>query len=174
MAQLIKRPSSKFYYARFQVNGKDRWLSTGETDSKKARKQLIQLQAQARNEMSIEEQLTILMDLIKALPLDVQPAKRQEVVRTVLQGQEKKLELEQAWEKWKTNPNKEYDPKPKTFAELKDAILARKKEKGTVAISVHFRPTNAPSRNPPHYSIAQLTKWAEETAKVNVILPAQQ
>jgi hypothetical protein len=66
------------------------------------------------------------------------------------------------------------DPKPKTFPELKDAILARKKEKGTVAISVHFRPTNAPSRNPPHYSITQLTKWAEETAKVNVILPAQQ
>src|SRR5215475_11893482 len=115
MAQLIKRPSSKFYYARFQVNGKDRWLSTGETDSKKARKQLILLQAQARNDISIEEQLTILMDLIKALPLDQQAARRQEVVRAVLQAQEKKLEFKQAWIKWIANPNKEYDPKPKTL-----------------------------------------------------------
>jgi integrase len=115
MAQLIKRPSSKFYYARFQVNGKDRWLSTGETDSKKARKQLLLLQAQARNEISIEEQLTILMDLINALPLDQQAARRQEVVRAVLQSQEKKLALNQAWEKWLANPNKQYDPKPKTL-----------------------------------------------------------
>jgi hypothetical protein len=65
------------------------------------------------------------------------------------------------------------DPKPKTFEELKEAVLARKeKEKGTVALSVHFRPTNAPSLDPPHYSITQLTKWAKETAKMDVTFAA--
>jgi hypothetical protein len=40
MAILVKRDSSPFYYARFQVDGKDRWLSTKETDRKKAEKAL--------------------------------------------------------------------------------------------------------------------------------------
>jgi hypothetical protein len=65
------------------------------------------------------------------------------------------------------------DPKPKTFDELKEAVLARKeKEEGTVALSVHFRPTNTPSLDPLHYSISQLTKWAKETAKMDVTFAA--
>jgi integrase len=115
MAQLIKRPGSKFYYARFQVNGKDRWLSTGETDRKKAQKQLIRLRAQARNELSIEEQLKILMDLISVLPADLQASRRQQVVRTVLQAQQRKIALDDAWKRWLANPNKEYEPKAKTL-----------------------------------------------------------
>ena len=65
------------------------------------------------------------------------------------------------------------DPKPKTFDELKEAVLARKqKEKGTVAVAIQFRPANAPSLDPPHYSITQLTKWAKETAKMDVTFSA--
>ena len=62
MALLIKRPSSPFYYARFQVDGKDRWLSTKQKDRKKAQKELARLVAQHRKELSIEEQLKILTD----------------------------------------------------------------------------------------------------------------
>ena len=77
MPQLLKRKGSQFYYARFQLNGKDRWLSTEETDSKKARKKLIQLRAQARNEVSIEEQLKILLALVNALSPELQAATTQ-------------------------------------------------------------------------------------------------
>jgi integrase len=115
MAMLIKRASSPFYYARFQVRGKDRWISTKQTDRKEAQKALGRLVAQARNQVSIEQQVNILVDLIKALPVELQPSKRQEVVRMVLQAQEKKLELGPVWERWLANPNKEYDPKPKTL-----------------------------------------------------------
>ncbi len=64
-------------------------------------------------------------------------------------------------------------PKPKTFAELKEAVTARKqKEKGTVGLSITFRPTNAPSLDPVHYSISQLTNWARDVAKLDVTTPA--
>ena len=115
MAQLMKRPSSPFYYARFQVKGKDRWMSTGESDRKKARKELARLVAQARNEWSIGEQLARLIDMVDALPDKDQPLKRQEIVRTVLRAQEKKIALAEVWARWLKNSNKEYDPKPKTL-----------------------------------------------------------
>ena len=83
MAQLVKRPSSPFYYARFQVKGKDRWLSTGKKDRKKARKEPARLVAQTRNEISIEEQLTRLIEMVDALPEKIQQVKRQEIVRTL-------------------------------------------------------------------------------------------
>jgi hypothetical protein len=67
----------------------------------------------------------------------------------------------------------EDDPKPKTFDELKQFVLAQKqKEKGTVGLSISFRTKNAPSLDPPHYSISQLTKWAQETAKLDVTFAA--
>jgi hypothetical protein len=63
--------------------------------------------------------------------------------------------------------------KPKTFEELKQYVLARKQqEKGTVGLALHFRSKNAPSLDPPHYSITQLTKWAKDTAKLDVTFAA--
>jgi integrase len=115
MALLIKRPSSPYYYARFQVNGKDLWLSTKQTDRKEAKKELTRLVAQHRKEISIEEQLKVLTDLIAELPPDQQLTKRQEVVRALVRGQDQKLEIAKAWERWGVNPNKDYDPKPKTI-----------------------------------------------------------
>ncbi len=65
------------------------------------------------------------------------------------------------------------DTKPKTFSELKNAVLARKeKEKGTVGLMVHFRPMNAPSLDPVHSSISQLTRWAKDLAKLDVTFAA--
>jgi hypothetical protein len=65
------------------------------------------------------------------------------------------------------------ETKPKTFAELKDAVAARKaKEQGALGLALYFRPTNAPSLDPPHYSIGQLTRWAGDTAKLAVTFAA--
>lgn len=115
MAQLVKRPTSPFYYARFQADGKDHWLSTGESDRKKAQKELGRLVAQTRNELSIDEQVACLIQGIEALPEDNQQAKRQEIVRTLLCAQEKKVALADVWTRWLANPNKDYDSKPKTL-----------------------------------------------------------
>ena len=115
MAQLIKRPSSPYYYARFQVNGKDRWLSTKKTDRKQADKELTRMVAQHRKEFSIDQQLDVLMDMIAHLPQDLQLTKRQDVIRALMRGQEQKIALSAAWERWLANPNKDYDPKAKTL-----------------------------------------------------------
>jgi hypothetical protein len=65
------------------------------------------------------------------------------------------------------------DTARKTFDELKQLILARKqKEKGTLGLSIHFRPKNAPSLEPTHYSISQLTKWAKDVARMDVTFAA--
>ncbi len=98
MALLVKRATSPFYYARFQVNGKDRWLSTKKTDRKEAQQVLKLLLAEARDELSIDEQVAVLERLLAALPKEVQAARRQEVVRKLLRAQEKKLALEDTCE----------------------------------------------------------------------------
>jgi integrase len=115
MAQLVKRPTSPFYYARFQIKGKDHWLSTRESGRKKARKELARLVAQARNELSIDEQVARLIDMVDALPENSQQVKRQEIVRAMLRAQEKKIAVGDVWGRWIANSNKEYDPKPKTL-----------------------------------------------------------
>lgn len=136
MAQLVKRPTSPFYYARFQVNGKDHWLSTRESDRKKARKELARLVAQTRNELSIDEQLGRLIEMVDALPENSQQVKRQEIVRTMLRAQEKKIALADVWARWLANSNKEYDPKPKTLLGY-EAIWKRFKS-WAVTRNLHF------------------------------------
>lgn len=115
MAILMKRSSSPFYYIRFQAEGKDRWISTKETNRKEAEKVMSRILSQTRDEISIDEQVRILGDLIAKLPKDLQAGKREEVVRAIQAGQERKIAIGDAWERWVSGSNKEYDPKPKTI-----------------------------------------------------------
>jgi hypothetical protein len=64
------------------------------TDCKQAEQALKLLVAQARNTLSIDEQVAVLVKLLDALPNDLQPVKRQEAARTDLRAQEKKVALE--------------------------------------------------------------------------------
>ncbi len=64
------------------------------------------------------------------------------------------------------------NPDRKSFGELKEAIRTRQAdEKRSLGIAIHFRPQNAPALDPPHYSISQLTRWAQE-AKIDVTIAA--
>ena len=136
MALLVKRPTSPFYYARFQVNGKDRWLSTGESNCKRARKEMARLVAEARNELSVDEQLTRLIEMVEALPENSQQVKRQEIVRIMLRAQEKKIAVGDVWDRWIANSNKEYDPKPKTL--LGYETIWNRFKSWTAARNLHF------------------------------------
>lgn len=60
---------------------------------------------------------------------------------------------------------------PKTFAELKQAILERKsRERGRVMLAILFPPRNALPRE--HPAVTQLGRWANEEAKLDVIFPS--
>lgn len=64
------------------------------------------------------------------------------------------------------------NPDRKSFGELKEAILTRQAdEKRSLGIAIYFRPKNTPALDPPHYSISQLTRWAQE-AKIDVTIVA--
>jgi hypothetical protein len=63
------------------------------------------------------------------------------------------------------------DTTPKTFAELKDALAARKdKEKGRVAVAILFPSRNALPRE--HPAITRVAKWVNEEAGMDVVFPA--
>ncbi len=63
------------------------------------------------------------------------------------------------------------DRNPKTFAELKDAIAARKaKETGKMAVAILFPTRNALPRE--HPAVTRVAKWANEEAGLDVTFPA--
>ncbi len=115
MALLIKRSGSPYWYARFQTAGKDRWLSTGRQKKDEAQKELKRLVAESRNEVTLDQQTALLVKMIEALPKDTQPGKREEIVRTILRTQDRKLAIADGWQSWKGGVNREYDPKQNTL-----------------------------------------------------------
>jgi len=115
MALLIKRSGSPYWYARFQAAGKDRWLSTGKEKKADARKELKRLLAEARNEVTLDQQLASLIQMIESLPSEAQSAKREEIVRSILRTQGRTVAIADGWQTWKDNGNREYDPKQTTL-----------------------------------------------------------
>ncbi len=62
------------------------------------------------------------------------------------------------------------DRSPKTFAELKTAIVERKgKEKGKVMVAILFPAKNALPHESP--AVTQVSKWVNEVAELDVIFP---
>jgi hypothetical protein len=63
------------------------------------------------------------------------------------------------------------DPEPRTFTELKSIVLARKaKETGKLTVAILFPPKNALPRDA--LAITQVTRWANEEARIDVTFPA--
>ena len=112
---LVKRSGSPYWYARFQAAGKDRWLSTGKEKKEDARKELKRLVAEARNEVTLDQQIAVLVQMIDKLPRDAQHAKREEIVRSILRTKDRSVAIAEGWQTWKDNANREYDPKENTL-----------------------------------------------------------
>lgn len=115
MALVFRRKNSKCWYARWQLDGRDHVVSTGKRDKKAAQEELKRLVAEAKGQTTIQEQLERLLQLVAALPAKDQVVKRQELVRDILAGQERKLPMADGWEKWRVNSNREYEPKKATL-----------------------------------------------------------
>ena len=115
MAQVFRRPNSPYWYARWQLKGKDHVVSTGKRNKKAARGELNRLVDEAKGETTIQEQLQRLLNLVGCLTPKEQVVKRQEMVQDILAGQERKLRVADGWQAWRANSNREYDPKQATL-----------------------------------------------------------
>ena len=113
---VFKRKQSPFYIARFMIGGNDHRVSTGCRNEKQARAELKRLIAEAQGRLDLDDQVNVLLRCIETLPSDDQPQKRQEIVRLILAGQDRKLAIADGWQAWKEHPNKKQDPKESTLA----------------------------------------------------------
>ena len=121
MPQIFKRSNSPYYYARFQIDGKDYCISTKTSKRSEAQAFLKRKQSEKAGTLSLEEQFSIVLRLLEEQAEDCEsPAKladlatkRQQMARRILQAQNERLGLDEAWEAWLSNPKKR-NPKPIT------------------------------------------------------------
>ena len=123
MPQLIKRPNSPNYYARFQLDGKDHCLSTGTTNRKEAGAFLRDKVAEMRGELSVDVQfrrvLTMLDELAEEQTSPEQQKllllKREDMARQIIRSQTEKVTISEAWETWRSSPKKR-NPSERTLS----------------------------------------------------------
>ena len=137
---LFKRPGRPGYYARWQIRGKDFVRATGQTKRKEAQETLQRFVAESKGQLTIADDFDrlqglldaplikdklgdhlgsarrLLFKIVDALPTGQQARIRQEIAREVQNGQDRKLSIADGWAAWRENPNREFDPKPKTLA----------------------------------------------------------
>jgi integrase len=98
--------TSKVYYARFQVNGKDVIRSTGKAKKGEAVHEMQRMVAEARGGTATDDLLNRLKRAIDDLPEEEQSERRQQVIRELQRGVGHKLALDEVWQAWEDNPNK--------------------------------------------------------------------
>ena len=106
MGNVIKRPGSPYYYARFIVGGKEFWISTKKKTRAEAELVAKTKEKLVRGESSVDEHFSGLQILLAALPQEQQDAKRQDLSRRLLRNQSKVLSLAEAWQSWLDSPQK--------------------------------------------------------------------
>jgi len=105
MAQLVKRGDT--WYARFGMNGKDVWKSTGETVRTKAKAKAATIETEARTDSSIHSVFDGLLERITGIEeIDARDNIRRRFARRLLEGMHTKLEVAAAWESWRVSPRK--------------------------------------------------------------------
>ena len=114
MASLVKRTTSPYWYARFQLNGKRHFVSTQETSKVKARKKLPTIVAKASETTSADKLFAELQDELARLPAKKQDEKRAQLARLLTAGLQSKLRIDDAWARWESTPKKR-NPKAGTI-----------------------------------------------------------
>ena len=110
-----KPRTSRVYYARFQVNGKDVVRSTGETRKPEAEKAMAEMIAvEKKEDNGIAIYLKRLESALNQLPEPDQSLERRQIANSILGGINQRLALEEVWPVWLKSPNKRH-PGPKTL-----------------------------------------------------------
>jgi integrase len=98
--------TSKAYYARFQVNGKEVFRSTGQIKKRDAEQEMQRMISGVRDGSGIEGLLKRLKRAIDDLPDEEQVLRRRQVIQELQRGIGHKLALDEVWQTWLDNPNK--------------------------------------------------------------------
>lgn len=114
MPQIFKRDSSPYFYARYQVGGKDYLVSTKKTNRNEAQEELKRLLGETKGTLSAEELLESLLKVFaqeeKAADTQQRKAevasKRHEMARRLMGGQQEKVSIADSWQAWLMNPKK--------------------------------------------------------------------
>lgn len=108
MATVFKRKGSDFYYARFQIEGKDFALSTKKKKRREAMAVMRELIRERKETLSIDDTFELLISEMKKIEkaADSYPQiaelyrKREEFAHRILHEQRERLPLADAWERW--------------------------------------------------------------------------
>ncbi len=114
MASLYQRSGSKNWFVRFEYKGKVYRQSTGETERRKARKEMNKIITKVKGDFSVDYLLDQVVGAISRLPEKQQNKKRHEAARRLLQAVDSQVKISNAWQAWLQNPKKR-NPGPKTL-----------------------------------------------------------
>jgi len=98
--------SSKFYYARFQINGKDFVRVTNETKKSDAVKVMWEMIAEQKEGDGARVHLKRLETSLKLLPEEDQVNERRKIANRLLGGINQKIAMDAVWGVWLKSPNK--------------------------------------------------------------------
>jgi len=115
MGSIVKQPGSPYYYARFTVDGSEKWISTKKTDRREAQTVADAYENAARGRASVDDQFNVLLKLLAKVPADQQDAKRAEYAARLMQHRMIALPIAEAWPAWLDSPMKG-NPSSKTIA----------------------------------------------------------
>lgn len=136
MPKVFRRPGSPYYYYRLSVHGRDRWLSTGETDRDKAAKIAQGHHRAIGRGLTLVELTDALLVKLAQVPAAHREDSRQEVVQRLLNLQDRTLAIDAAWQRWSGSPMKG-NPAESTATHYK-AIWSRFEKWATAAGVTHL------------------------------------
>ena len=114
MTRLFKQNNSPYWYGRIQINGKEKWLSSGTKNKREAAITIERKASLVKGKHSVNDMFQDLMKAIDELPQPERDTTRQEYARTLLGGTNAKLEIDDAWQVWLESPIKR-NPAPQTI-----------------------------------------------------------
>lgn len=106
MGNILKRHGSPFFYARFTVDGREKWISTKKTNRKEAQLIADAYENAARGQSSVDDQFNVLLKMLAAIPPDQQDAKRSEYSARLMRHRTIALPIAEAWPAWLNSPIK--------------------------------------------------------------------
>ncbi len=127
MAQVFKRKltaqdgseqTSKVYYCRFQMGGKDYLRSTGKTKRADALAEMRRIMDESETAAGTEQRFLELQRSLAELPEAEQDKARQDFARRLQHGLGEKLAISETWQTWSDHPNTG-NPAPKTLSGYK-------------------------------------------------------
>ena len=114
MPQVFKRRGSPYFYARFQVDGKDYMQSTGTANHKEAAAVMRRMLAEKKGTLSTADMFDALIRTLDRQNREAVTPERQtelralrfDMARKLMGAQAEKMPLSNAWNAWLDNPKK--------------------------------------------------------------------